>query len=105
MRLACRADNLMEAQLLLDLLTTAGIAARVFNQNGQSAAGEIPPAVAGPQLWVDEDDQLERAKEVIDAFRRRPAPGSRRCAHCGEENPSNFLSCWACSRDFYPIGS
>lgn len=102
MRLACRADNLLDAQLLLDLLTTAGIDARIFNQNSQSLAGEIPPVVATPQLWVLDDDQLKRAHELIEEFRRRPAPGSRRCSRCGEENPSNFLSCWACNRDLFP---
>lgn len=99
MKLAWRADNLPDAQILVDLLKANGIAAQIFNQNSQSLAGEIPPAVAMPQLWVLDDAHLERARALIDEFRRRPVPGSRRCGGCGEENPSNFLSCWSCGAD------
>lgn len=96
MRLAYVATNLPEAQLIADLLQAAGVDVRVFNQNAQSAAGEIPPAAAGPQVWVMEDARLQDARALIGEFQRRPAPGSRRCPHCNEENPTTFLSCWSC---------
>ncbi len=99
MQLAYRALSLPDAQLVADLLRTVGIDAHIFNQNAQSAAGEIPPAVAYPQVWVVQDSQLARARALIAEFFSRPAPGIRFCSHCGEENPSNFLSCWACRGD------
>jgi hypothetical protein len=99
MKLAWRAASLPEAQLIADLLRAHGIEAMVFNQNAQSVAGEIPPSVAGPQVWVADDRQLERARALADEFQRRPPPGSRRCPRCGEENPANFLSCWSCGED------
>lgn len=99
MLLAYRALSLPEAQLVADLLNTSGIVARIFNQNAQSAAGEIPPVVACPQVWVMDDRQIAQARTLIAEFLNSPAPGSRFCRHCGEENPSNFLSCWACRRE------
>lgn len=96
MQLAYRAASLPDAQIIADLLQADGIETRLFNQNAQSVAGEIPPAVAGPQVWVVDDDQLDRARRLIAAFQSAPAPGTRRCPRCGEENPANFLSCWAC---------
>lgn len=99
MLLAYRAANLPDAQLIADLLNATGIDARVFNQNAQSAAGEIPPAVAGPQVWVMDDDDLVQARALIAEHASRPVAGICRCNHCGEENPLNFLSCWACGRD------
>lgn len=96
MRIAYRAANLPEAQLVADLLAAAGIEARVFNQNAQSLAGEIPPAVAGPQVWVLDDALYPRARRLIDEHTAQPAPGSRPCRHCGEDNPDNFLTCWGC---------
>lgn len=96
MRLAYVALNLPEAQLVADLLGASGVDVRVFNQNAQGAAGEIPPAAAGPQVWVMDDAQLQRARALIGEFLRQPAPGSRRCRHCNEDNPTTFLSCWAC---------
>lgn len=100
MKLAYRAASLPDAQIIADLLRAEGIDAHMFNQNAQSAAGEIPPAVAGPQVWVVDDDLLDRARRLIAAFQAAPAPGARRCPHCGEENPANFLSCWSCGRVF-----
>jgi len=96
MRLAYRASSLPDAQLIADLLDAVGIESRVFNQNAQSAAGEIPPASAYPQVWVADDSQLERARALIAEFQAQPVPGDRRCRHCGEENPANFLTCWSC---------
>lgn len=96
MLLAYRAATLPEAQIFADLLRAAGIEAHVFNQNAQSVAGEIPPAAAGPQVWVMEDEDIVRARTLIADFQAQPPPGNRPCPRCGEENPSNFLSCWCC---------
>lgn len=96
MKLAYRAQSLPEAQLIVDLLRVVGIAAQIFNQNAQSIAGEIPPAAAGPQVWVIEDGALTAAQALIAEYQSRPVAGTRRCPNCGEENPANFLSCWSC---------
>jgi hypothetical protein len=100
MQLAYRAASLPDAQIIADLLRADGIETRMFNQNAQSAAGEIPPAVAGPQVWVVDDEQLERARRLIAAFQAAPQPGTRPCPRCGEENPANFLTCWSCGGAF-----
>lgn len=100
MQIAYRAASLPDAQIIADLLRADGIEVRIFNQNAQSAAGEIPPAVAGPQVWVIDDGLLQRARRLIAAFQAAPPPGTRHCPRCGEENPSNFLSCWACGGAF-----
>ena len=100
MLLTYRAASLPDAQLIADLLLAAGIDVRVFNQNAQGASGEIPPAAACPQVWVVDDQALAPALALIAEYERWPTPGSRFCPHCGEENPTNFLSCWACRADF-----
>ncbi len=50
-----------------------------------------------PQLWLDDEADLERAREVLRAHaaasRRR---GSLFCPRCNEENPANFEVCWNC---------
>lgn len=102
MRLAHRAPNLPDAQMIVDLLRAAGIDARVFNQNAQSAVGEIPPHVAWPQVWVVDDGDYAQARALIADFLAQPAPGSRACPYCGEENPSNFLTCWSCGHAMAP---
>ena len=46
----------VDAWLLRDRLAHAGIECWVFNEHMQSIAGDVPPDVAGPQLWEDDED-------------------------------------------------
>ena len=92
------ASNRIDAFLLRDRLLHANIDAHVFNANMASVAGEVPWGVAGPQVWVD-DENVARAKEVLAAFaEEQKRAGTLRCAHCGEDNPATFELCWKCGR-------
>ena len=93
------AANRIDAFLLRDRLLHANIDAHVFNEHMASVSGEVPFGVAGPQVWVD-DENYEHAKAVLASFEaelRRPG-GNVACAHCGEENPATFELCWKCGR-------
>ena len=90
------AHTRVDAWLLRDRLAHAGIDAWVFNEHMQSIAGDVPPDVAGPQLWVDDED-FARARDVLAIFRaEREREGSVACARCGEANPATFELCWKC---------
>ena len=92
-----RARNLPEAHILLHLLDQAGVPARVFNENLNGALGEIPFIEAEPEVWVERELDLERARRVLREFQSAPGDeGARICARCGEENPHNFQVCWCC---------
>ena len=92
------AHSRIDAWLLRDRLLHADIEAHVFNQHMSSIVGDVPPDVAGPQVWVDDEDYA-RAKDVLVAFdAERARAGSLRCAHCGEDNPATFDFCWKCGR-------
>ncbi len=89
-------DTRFEAWLLRDRLLHANIVAHVFNQHMQSIVGDVPPDVAGPQVWVDDEDYA-RAREVLEAFRaERERPGNVGCLRCGEVNPATFELCRKC---------
>ena len=90
------AANLPEAHLLVDLLADRGIRARVLNANAASLAGELPIDAAMPQVWVDDPQDADRARGLIEAFVRAPSGAARRCLSCGEENPASFDLCWSC---------
>ncbi|MCE7913670.1 MAG: hypothetical protein DYH15_03100 [Nitrosomonas sp. PRO4] len=91
------ANNLMEAQIVLDLLEHAYIPAKIFNQHAQGVAGEIPFTHAYPEVWITRDDDFERAKRVIDTYESTPITNSTvQCPSCNEENPANFQLCWKC---------
>ena len=83
--------------LLVDLLSQHGIRARVLNANASSIMGELPIEAALPQVWIDDPRAEERARAMIEEYQRTHHLGPpRRCAQCGEENPSSFDLCWAC---------
>lgn len=90
------AQSRVDAWLVRDRLLHANIEAHVFNQHMASIAGDVPPDVAGPQIWVDDEDYA-RAQGVLAAFEtERARSGSLRCPRCGEDNPATFDLCWKC---------
>ena len=72
------AGDRIDAWLLRDRLMHANIDAHVFNQHMQAIVGDVPPDVASPQVWVDDED-YDRAQAVLAAFRSR-APAHRDAA-------------------------
>lgn len=91
------ANNLIEAQIILDLLEHAFISARLFNQHAQSAVGEIPFTHTYPEVWVIRDEDYERGRAIVYNYEKLPiASGTVTCPECGEENPRNFQLCWHC---------
>ncbi|HSJ81111.1 MAG TPA: DUF2007 domain-containing protein [Thiobacillus sp.] len=92
------APSLLDAQLAVDALSSLGIVTHIFNVNAAGALGEVPFMQVQPEVWVDDDVQEARAREVLAGLRDAPPRDEKKCAHCGEPNPGNFLSCWQCGR-------
>jgi len=91
------AASLPDAHLVRGLLGQAGIDATVFNENLQGGLGEIPFTHAYPEVWIVDERDLQRAREVIRQI-ERPAPGlgSIICPRCHEGSPGHFQICWNC---------
>jgi hypothetical protein len=86
-----------DAWLLAHRLNQAGIKAHVFNQHAQSIVGDIPPELAQPQVWLEREQDRERAQRLLDRMQEEAARGgSVTCRACGEESPANFDLCWRC---------
>jgi hypothetical protein len=93
------AANLPEAHLVRGLLMAAGIEARVFNEYASGALGELPFAEVAPLVWIEEERDLIRARQIIATYEHAAAaPGVTRCPACGEESPRDFAVCWHCQR-------
>jgi len=93
------AANLPEAHLVRGLLAVAGIDARVLNEYAGGALGELPFAEVAPSVWIDEERDLARARQVIASYEKpAAASGTTRCGACGEESPRDFSICWQCQR-------
>ena len=72
MRRVHTAATLPEAHLIRKLLESAGINARVFNENAQGAIGELPVTDAWPAVWIVQNHQFHAARAVISRYDARP---------------------------------
>lgn len=90
------APTLLDAQLAADALSSLGIVTHILNANAAGALGEVPFMQAQPEVWVDDDRQAARAREVLAGLRNAPLRDEKICPQCGETNPGNFMSCWQC---------
>ena len=88
-----------DAWLVADRLKLAGIRAHVFNQHASSIVGDVPPDVAQPQVWLEREQDSERAAILLQRMDTEAAQaGTRCCDACGEESPATFDLCWNCGK-------
>jgi hypothetical protein len=91
------AADLTEAHLIVGMLGTAGIEARIFNQHARGALGELPLADTYPVIWLEQEADAARARDIIARYERPGStPPDAQCPTCGEANPGDFDICWHC---------
>ena len=91
-----QARDRIEAQLLKDFLASHHISTVVQGDYLSGAAGELP-ALMFPVIWVLDERDVSRGRELIAAFnRRKPEGAGWRCTDCGESNEGQFDLCWHC---------
>jgi hypothetical protein len=79
-----------------NILAAEGIPSEIRNEHLGSILGEMPFTDTWPQLWVRNDLDFDRARQLIDGSADE-APGAPwRCEKCGEENEGQFAACWNC---------
>jgi hypothetical protein len=79
------------------LLESHGIATFIKNQYGSSVMGEVPFVEVVPQLFIIEERDLARAKQLLLLDLPPESPGSDWvCPECGVEIEAAFLQCWKC---------
>ena len=63
--------------------------------------GEIPPTECWPELWVVEDFQYEKARQLVEGF-LASAPDNDadwHCPECGVRLEGQFTACWRCGTE------
>jgi hypothetical protein len=79
------------------LLESHGIKTFIKNQYGSSVMGEVPFVEVVPQLFVLEQKDLARAKELL--LLDLPVDGPEEdwvCPECGVDVEGTFHRCWKC---------
>jgi hypothetical protein len=79
------------------LLESHGIRTFIRNEYGSSVVGELPFVEVVPQLFVLEESDVDRAKELLklDLPLESPAPDWV-CPECGVDVEGTFSRCWKC---------
>ncbi|MES9992352.1 MAG: DUF2007 domain-containing protein [Candidatus Thiodiazotropha sp.] len=92
-----QAAHRVEAQMLKDYLDLQGIETVIVGDYLSGAVGELPADIF-PTLWVLEEGDLERAKQLTERFFHRSAMAGEawRCDVCGESIEAGFELCWNC---------
>lgn len=95
-KLTTTADRVMLSHYK-NILETEGIDCQVKNDHLGSIVGEIPFPEVWPELWVVNDLDYDRAKQLIDGTLVDESPHSAwNCKKCGEQNEGQFAACWNC---------
>jgi len=83
---------------LRNLLVTEGIESEVRIPFLAAAVGDLPMTECWSQLWIVNDEDLERATTLIEGALE---PGAQsyapwKCPACAEEIEGQFGACWHC---------
>ena len=93
-------ESLITINHYKNILASEGIASRIKNEHLGSIVGEMPFVEVWPELWVINDLDLDRARQLIDAAIGDESPQAAwKCRKCGEENEGQFAACWNCGAD------
>jgi hypothetical protein len=90
------AETLVLINHYANLLAAEGIRTEVRNQHLGSVMGEIPFFETWPQLWVVNDLDFDRAKQLIEAADEEAPTEPWICGACAEQNEGQFSACWKC---------
>ena len=90
------AETLVLINHYANLLEAEGIRTEVRNQHLGSVMGEIPFFETWPQLWVVNDLDYDRAKQLIESADAEAPTEPWNCSKCGEQNEWQFSACWKC---------
>jgi len=91
------AESLVTIHHFKNVLESEGIACQVRNEFLSPIAGEIPFVETWPELWVQNDLDFDRAKQLIDGTAVDESPQQPwKCPKCGQHNEGQFAACWNC---------
>lgn len=85
-----------------NILESVGISCFMQNENtrslGVSVLGFSNPALLDPALYVTDEAQVEKARELLREHFPATAEGAAEwtCPACQESNPAAFDLCWKC---------
>ncbi len=94
-------QSLIDVESRKELLDQATIPCTIKNQRSAMLGGEVPFAEVFPELWVLQDEDLERAQQLLQDWEDAPPIESTSwtCGNCSERHQKEFTTCWKCGHE------
>lgn len=94
-------QNLIDVEMRKERLEQADIRCMIKNQRSSSLAGEIPFTEVFPELWVIQDQDYDRARQLLEEgpILLQSNENYWTCAGCGERHEGQFVICWNCGQE------
>lgn len=88
----------MKVGQIQSVLESHDIRTFLKNQFGFGGTGELPFIETVPQLFVLNEQDVARARQIISETEEAITPGSSwACPECGTEIEGHFTECWNCA--------
>ena len=71
----------------------------IKNDFGNTMGAEFGIGNTLLELWVKEDEDYQRAREIIEQQLHQEERAAWTCPNCGEENAGQFAICWNCQTE------
>lgn len=93
-------QNLIEVEMRKEWLEQAGIPCTIKNQRSSGLAGEIPFTEVFPELWVIQDEDDGRARQLLEEglVSLPSSEDTWACTGCRERHENQFAICWNCGQ-------
>lgn len=92
--------NLAVAKMAHDVLQMNEIGCVLRNERLGGAVGELPWTEVWPEVWILDERQADKARELLAAFEGDQDPQEAGlpwiCPECGESIDAPFTDCWNC---------
>jgi hypothetical protein len=106
MKMVYTSLNISDLYIVKGILENNGIECTVKKENLTGLAGKIPMAECFAELWANNDENFDRAQEIINSYLQpkntEESSGKWKCERCGEELENQFSSCWKCGTEKSP---
>ena len=99
MRKVYTCESLFEAHHVKNILELNEIECFLKNDKLSALVGEVPTVSVWPELWVLDDTQAYKAKNLIEneVTQRDDDLKDWHCPGCCENNVGSFQICWNCN--------
>lgn len=90
-----------DQEIIKGLLDEANIPSMIRNEHLAMALGELAPSDCSPEVWILNDEDYARAKQIVDELRASNVQTNEPwvCPVCGEAIEGQFTSCWNCGKE------